>query len=124
MPAGSRDGATIAQYLSQHTEVLEAMLGKLNLSILGYSYLVGDGYMITLVLEFAAIEGSSLHLPDDNWGCYIKANVYDESGTIMATETTVVQKDSFTGYDTASILFYVTDIGLYADRVRIFATPY
>ena len=118
----SNEHSTIEAFLRERTEVLEPLFEQLNLRLLGFGYrLVGDNHWIALDFEVAAIEGTSLRVPEDSPGVQVKANLYDASGNMLCSSEGCVSVDEFTGYDTGHILFFTDGIALAADKARIFA---
>jgi hypothetical protein len=122
--AGDGDQAAIAAFLREHTEIIEAMFTQVNLRLVGYSFRVRDNYAVELVYEIAAVNGTKLAVSEDHVGVMVKANLYDEAGTILDTAQTAISSDDFEGYDTLTMRFLTDGVAVAADRVRIFAVKW
>jgi hypothetical protein len=118
----SNEHSTIEAFLRERTDVIEPMFEQLNLRLLGFGYrVVGDNHWMILDFEVAAIEGTSLRVPEGSVGVQVKASLYDASGNMLCSSEGHVSVNNFMGYDTGHILFYTDGIALAADKARIFA---
>ncbi|MBW2674052.1 MAG: hypothetical protein JRD89_11655 [Deltaproteobacteria bacterium] len=128
MPAGEGDQAAIAAFLREHTEIVEAMFTQVNLRLVGYSYRIHCdsfySYAVELIYEVAAVNGTRLAVSEDQCGVMIKANLYDEAGSIIDTAEKAIYSDNFEGYDTDTMHFFTDGVALAADKVRIFAVKW
>jgi len=120
MPAASEDRSTIAAFLRGRTEVVDPMFAQFNLRLVSYNFKIRPDYGIELVFEIAALDGPSLRVCEDSCGVLVKANLYDESGSILDSASSSVSGDGFSGYDTGEIWFLDEGIALAADSVRLF----
>ena len=91
----------VAKELKKNIQILTSSFEQNNLQILNLtckpsSY--GNDFDMEVLVEIASIEGARIpsHL-------YIKINLYDEDGELFSTNETLVEADTFNGYDTVVI---------------------
>ena len=87
----------------------------LELESVGFSGLDKDEF--TVLIEVASKKASKLKQSID-----IKANLYDETGQIIASESCTAYEDYFDGYDTFSISFDEPDVLERVQKIRLYAT--
>lgn len=102
--------------LRSKTVLMPETFAKYGLEIESVGFAGLDEDRFTVLVEVTSKKGSKLKQNID-----IKANLYDETGQIIASEDSTAFEDFFDGYDTFSITFDEPDILERVQKIRLYA---
>lgn len=107
--------AQVQSRLKKNLQRLEPLEERLGIYFDNISVKVNSEYNITVLGEVFASNGSTINESVD-----ITLIVYDVEGNVIETQTKVIYSNDFYGFDVFELVIYENDIGLKADKLRLF----
>lgn len=113
------DKELLQKQLNKSTEILEMTFDMFNLQVIGYGFcgIREDNGWMELLVELALKPGERL---EENVA--IKANFYNEDGTIIFSCNNDIYFEDFSGYDTVHMYLSEDNLAFNMVKCRIYAT--